>query len=385
MKAKKRTLKHPAEPHPKFSGNTGHIGELHRDDTTRVWEDGKHCYIAVRGHRYKQTWTMDYDLNAVHNLITLIKNGNSVTAEGRSNKGDIKKLVYQCYYPRKEITGNVKTVNGDASDLSSANLYIIGDIVPATTTRRIWHDNLRIYIKLSCAGDLFYTDYDYLLYALLCDTHLRNWYILTKGNTKRLYCHNPEGTTPIAFTEIVWLYHKGELDPSNLIKSILTGKTRLAEDGLQIDHLRDNQYNNCIHNLAAMTIRENSQKNNLVTRINFPWVFIPVQKDWKYRVMCGVASNDKTLIKWIICDNTKALCDLIRQFWGVACKSGEMLPAPTEENLTNCASRTLEDSGREYNGEQYNIIEGLLQLSEEDFEVWSSDVLDVFSEEDKSE
>lgn len=267
MNTRKRTLKHPNEPHPRFSGNTGHIGEMYRDDTTRIWEDGKHCYMTVQGRRYKQTWTMDYDLKAVHSLIELIKNGNSISVTGRSIKGDIKKLVYKCYFPHNEFAGNVMLRNGDPKDLSSSKLYVTGDIVPATTIRRIWHDNHRIYIKRVCSDDLFYTNYDYLLYTLLCDTRLKNWHVLKKGNTKRLYCHNKEGTTPIGFAEIVLLYHKGMLNPDDMISSIIAGKKKLSDKGLQIDHLQDNQDNNCIHNLAVMTPTENAKKSNLVSKI----------------------------------------------------------------------------------------------------------------------
>lgn len=370
MNTRKSMLKHPTAPHPKFSGSTGHIGELYRDGTTRVWEDGNHCYITVRGRRYKQTWTMDYDLKAIQNLIALIKNGNNITVTGDSDKGDIKKLIYQCYFPCKELAGNVMLGNGDPNDLSSSNLYVAGDIVPATTIRRIWHDNHRIYIKRVCSDDLFYTDYDYLLYTLLCDTRLKNWYVLKKGSTKRLYCHNPEGTTPIGFAEIVWLYHKGELNPSNLIQSIIAGKNRLSDKELQIDHLQDNQDNNCIHNLAAMTLSENSQKSNLVSKIKLPYICVPVQKEGKFRVVCGKMEGEQARVKSILCSNASDLVDCIRQFWKLASGKGDISNTSMIE--------LLQDDGRHSHGDIENLIEFLLRANEKDLEQWPCNLASAF-------
>lgn len=370
MNIRKRILKHPSEPHPRFSGSTGHIGELYRDDTTRIWEDGKHCYITVWGHRYKQTWTMDYDLKAISYLIALIKNGNKIKSSGGSNQGDIKKLVYKCYFPHKELAENVMLCNRDASDLSSSNLYVTGDIVPATTIRRIWHDNHRIYIKRVCSDNLFYTDYDYLLYTLLCDTRLKNWYVLKKGNAKRLYCHNPEGTTPIGFAEIVWLYHKGVLNPDDLIQSIIAGKKKLADKGLQIDHLQDNQDNNCIHNLAAMTPTENSKKSNLVSKIKLPYICVPVQKNGKFRVVCGKMEGEQARIISILCSNASDLVDCIQQFWKLA--SGKKV-------MSNISMIDwLQDDGRHSHGDTENLIEFLLRVDEKDLTKWPCSLASAF-------
>ena len=353
------------------------MGKLNKKAQNKVWNDEKHHYLTAHGKQGKKTWTMDYDERAAKNLANHIKENGLFTITGHGRKGEIKKVVLQGYYPYREIDAQVKTKNGNPFDLSSGNLYVTGDIVPANLQRRIWHDGRRIWIKRSCAYDLYFTEYDYLLYAILCDTRLQNWYVMQKGNTKRLYCHNLDGSTPLGFAEIVWLYHHGEIDPDKLIESIMAGKKKLSEAGLQIDHLRDNQCNNCLHNLAAMSASENAQKNNIVTKINLPYVFIPVQKNGLYRVACGAA--DMGVFKFVECCSAAESIDFLRAFWTQATTSRKMLPNPLNVGKTHCYSRMLEDDGREYHDEHYNIIEGLLQLNEEDFEQWPCDLAEIFA------
>lgn len=351
--------------------------KLNKKARNHIWKDGKHCFLTVSGKKgEKSTWSMDYDERTTAHLAEHIQKNGAFTVAGRGKKGEIKKVVFAGYYPYKEFPGSVKTKNGNPLDLSSGNLYVTGDLVPANMQRRIWHDGYRIFIKRSCADDLYYTEYDYLLYAILCDTRLQNWYVLPEGNTTRLYCHNLYGSTPLGFAEIVWLYHQGEIDPDNLIQSIVDGKKKLSEAGLQIDHLRDNQCNNCLHNLTTMTVSENSQKNNIVTKINLPYVFIPIQKDGLYRVVCG--ATDTSIFKFVLCRSTTEFIDFLRAFWHQARSSGKMLPTPLERGKTRCYSRLIVDDGRAYHGDEYNIIEALLQMEEESFEQWPCDLSSIF-------
>ena len=350
--------------------------KLDKKARNHIWKDKKHHYLTFCGKQGKQTWTMDYDERAAKHLTEHIRLYGIFGIKGHGKKGEIKKVVFQGYYPYRENDNQVKTKNGDTFDLSSGNLYVTGDIVPANLQRRIWHDGRRIWIKRSCADDLFFTEYDYLLYAILCDTRLQNWYVIQRGGTKRLYCHNLDGTTPLGFAEIIWLYHQGDLDPDHLIESIMAGKKKLSEDGLQIDHLRDNQNNNCFHNLAAMTTSENAQKNSMVTKINFPYLFIPIQKDGVYRIACGDAGMG--YFKFVVCKNTSDFIDFLRFFYEQAKTSGKMFPNPLEADKTCCYSRSLEDDGREYHEKNYNIIEALLKMKECSFEHWPCDLSTIF-------
>ena len=131
--------------------------KLNKKARNHIWKDGKHCFLTVSGKKgEKSTWSMDYDERTTAHLAEHIQKNGAFTVAGRGKKGEIKKVVFAGYYPYKDFPGSVKTKNGNPFDLSSGNLYVTGDLVPANMQRRIWHDGYRIFIKRSCADDLYY-------------------------------------------------------------------------------------------------------------------------------------------------------------------------------------------------------------------------------------
>ena len=115
--------------------------KLNKKARNHIWKDGKHCFLTVSGKKgEKSTWSMDYDERTTAHLAEHIQKNGAFTVAGRGKKGEIKKVVFAGYYPYKDFPGSVKTKNGNPLDLSSGNLYVTGDLVPANMQRRIWHD-----------------------------------------------------------------------------------------------------------------------------------------------------------------------------------------------------------------------------------------------------
>lgn len=77
---------------------------------------------------------------------------------------------------------------------------------------------------------------------------------------------------------------------------------------------------------------------------------------------------------WALCHGVDALLDCLRQFRDLAKNSGEMLSRPEDRTKTTCLSQMLMDDGREYHGDQFNIIEGLLRATDDEFIPWIGDV-----------
>lgn len=344
--------------------------EIFNNGKNTILIDKDHCYLRVHGKKKVNTWMLDRDMRAVEQIKKHISKYGNFIANGDGKNGKLKEVVYRSYRPYGYKDGKVYLCNGNQFDLTSANLYVTGDYVPANQQRLIWHDEHRIWIKLRARDEVFFTEYDERLFFILCNSQLCSWYVLEKRNTKRLYCRGKYNGAPIGFSEIVWLYHARKIDTNNLIPSIFNGKRWLSETGLQIDHLRDNQQNNCPHSLAAMTAAQNTAKRNHVGKINLPYVFVPVRTGGSFRIICGQVAGDDPQIKYISCRDVESFLDCLAHFRSIAENSGKMLKTPLDATKTNCISRMLMDDGKEDHEGHYNVIEGLLQLQENEFEQW---------------
>ena len=275
-----------------------------------------------------------------------------------------------CAMPKDERY--VYLCDGNPYNLTSSNLYVYGDEVACNQCRRIWHDEYRIWIKLLDRDQIFFTDYDPALYSILCNTKLASWYIFSENGSEYLFCRI-DGSA-IGLHTVVWLYHSDKLRMDDLIQSIKDGSDELSKSELQIDHLRNNTRNSCVHNLTAMERTKNNSKRDLIVQINYPYFFIPVRVGGNFRVLCGKINGEDVTIRRVICHGVDELLDFLRQFRDTAKSSGEMLPRPEDRTKTACLSQMLMDDGREYHGDQFNIIEGLLQANDDEFTPWTGDV-----------
>lgn len=386
--------------------------ELFIYGSNRITIDEEHCYFEINAQKHKKKFMLDRDLMVVEALKEHIErwgyfwiDGNG---EGAGHHGSLRLTIYKAYHPYGRNIEHIMSqkkrfvylCDGNPYNLTSANLYVYGDEVPYNQSRRIWHDEFRIWIKITNQDQIFFTNYDPVLYTILCNTKLASWYVLRKEGISppRLTGWKSKRTTqrkllkdaakPNTFTEsnrlffrvdgcsvgfhtVLWLYHTGKLRIDDLEQSIKDGCNQLSKRGLQIDHLRNNTQNNCFHNLTAMEGAKNSSKNNLVVQINLPYFFVPVRVGNNFRVLCGKINDGDAIIRRIICYSVDELLDFLRQFRDVAKSSGDMLPRPEDCAETTCLSQMLKDDGREYHGEQFNIIEGLLRANDDEFTPWT--------------
>lgn len=355
--------------------------ELFVYGSNRITIDKEHCYFEINAQKHSRKYMLDRDLRAIETLIEYIKrygyfwiNGNG---EGAGKHGSLRLAVYQSYRPygcsivhtMPKTERYVYLCDGNPYNLTSANLYVYGDEVPYNQSRRIWHDAFRIWIKLTNQDQIFFTDYDPTLYSILCNTKLASWYVLKPG---RLFCRVDD--CPVGLHTLVWLYHTGKLRIDDLVQSIKDGRNELSKSGLQVDHLRNNTANDCFHNLTAMEGVKNGSKRDLTVQINLPFFCIPVRLGNNYRVLCGKINSENVVIRRAICHGVDELLDFLRQFRDTAKSSGEMLPRPEDRTKTACLSQMLMDDGREYHGDQFNIIEGLLQANDDEFIPWTGDI-----------
>lgn len=396
--------------------------ELFVYGSNRITIDKEYCYFEINAQKHSRKYTLDRDLRAVEMLIEHIKrygsfwiNGNG---EGAGKHGSLRLVVYQSYrlygcgivHTMPKTERYVYLCDGDPYNLTSSNLYVYGDEVACNQSRRIWHDEYRIWIKVTNQDPIFFTEYDPALYSILCNTRLASWYVFRNGGAlpprltgwenkrgkrrkllkevgeadrstslERLYCRIDSCTAPIGLHTVVWLYHTGKLRMDDLVQSIKEGSSELSKSGIQIDHIRSNTQNNCIHNLAAMEGRKNNSKNNSVVQINLPYFFIPVRVGDTFRTLCGKVNGEDVIAQRVICHGVDELLDFLRKFRDFAKSSGAMLPRPEDRTKTSCLSQMLIDDGREWHGDQYNPIEGLLRVNDDELIPWRGDITAVFA------
>lgn len=330
-------------------------------------------------------WIVTNDARAVKALEDHIAQYGNFDADGHGDGGDIWTVMYRAYRPYGcPQFSRVWPIDGDWNNLTDLNLRTDADeatlpdgVVPITNQRRIWHDEHRIFLKLPLYNNLYFTTYSPDLFQLICNMkQLRSWYIQEQiRNSKvvhRLHCRAHGKIT--AFSEVIALYDAGMVDMGNIANSILDGKRWLRENKLQVDHIRDNVRNNCIHNVAIMPRSKNGGKNDIITRVSSPFAFIAVRVREDFRIMLGKFSTPDEYSRCIICKGSEQFLECLKAFYKIAKDSGEMRPRPKDHTKTVCISQMLIDDGLEYHDGQYNPIEWLLRAEEHEFTLWNNDV-----------
>lgn len=329
-------------------------------------------------------WVITNDDRAISALNDHISKYGNFDADGRGVGGDIATVMYQAYRPYGcPQFSRVWPIDGNWNNLTDLNLRSDADetalpdgVVPITKQRRIWHNEHRIFLKLPLYDDLYFTTYSPDLFQLICNMkQLQSWYIQEQiRNSKtvhRLHCRAHGKIT--AFGEVVALYDAGKVDMDNIASSILDGKRWLRKNKLQIDHIRDNVRNNCIHNVAIMPKGKNGGKNDIITRISSPFVFIAVRVGEDFRIMLGKFGTPDEYSRCIICKGAELFLECLKAFYKIAKDSGEMRPRPKDHTKTVCVSQMLLDDGLEYHNGQYSPIEWLLRAEEYEFTLWNGD------------
>lgn len=327
-------------------------------------------------------WIVTDDSRSIKALEEHVAKFGDFDADGNGAGGDIFSTMYRAYRPWccPEFTGTW-TKDGDSHNLTDWNLGSNADetnlpdgVVPITKQRRIWHNQHRIFIKLPDREKVFFTNYDPILFQLLCNRDvLSGWYIQeqerkTKAPQYRLYCRVAGKITSLA--ELVVLFFEKRIDTANAVASIIAGKQWMRENNLQVDHLRDNRSNNCIHNLCIVPATQNGSKSDLVTAINAPYFFVPVQIDGRVQVLCG-RGDSEAYNAAILCDDSSEFLACIKQFSTWAKGFGDMLQTPSTPDKTACVSEMLQDDGELYHNGQINPIEWLLRADESELTPWN--------------
>lgn len=361
-----------------------------REDKDRKYREKLAAQKRPKTIKILDRWTITNDDRAVRALNDHISQYGEFDADGNGDGGTIAAVMYRAYRPYCCPDFNrVWPIDGAWSNLTDVNLRSDADettlsdgVVPVTTQRRIWHNERRIFVKLALHDQLFFTVYTPELFQILCDKKaLNGWYRQEQiRNAKilyRLYCRVCGRIVSMA--EVVALYDKGKIALDNITGSVLAGKQWLRDNGLQVDHLRNNVTNNCPHSLAVMPQKIKSGKSDIITEIMLPYVFIPVRIGESFRILCGKVNGEDINAKYVRCHGVDELLDFLKKVRDFANDSGEMLPKPEDPTKTACLSEMLIDDGKEYHGNQFNIVEGLLQLNDDAFIPWAGDITQILS------
>jgi hypothetical protein len=262
----------------------------------------------------------------------------------------------------------IRFADKDNTNCCFDNLSVRGD--------DIYCDSHRIYIEHHQSSERFFTYSESVLFDLLKNPAF-TWYYHERArkeeaarkllsatihiDRERLF-----GNWKIPLSGLVWAYYNLSLRSDNIIEP-LSELRKLFNHGYVIDHLRDNSRNNCPHNLSLMTFRENAEKKAYVTKIQLPYVFVPVFVDGEYRVLCGKFHNDG---KWewsklFRCLSVEVFLKLLKEFSGYSKKAGDMRPALNGTAYTNCLSKMVTDDGE---GE----IQPLIDATVDCFEVYDA-------------
>lgn len=323
-------------------------------------------------------WIVTNDARTLQALKDHVSRYGNFDADGHGAGGDIASVMYRAYRPWFcPDFSRVWPLDGDWHNLTDVNLQsdvdktmLLDGVVPITKQRRIWHNDLRIALKLPDYDQLFFTVYTPEMLRILCnETQLKSWYIYKK----HLYCRI-HGKI-IAFADVIALFDAGKISMKDIAGSILEGKRWMQENKLETDHLRNNPGNNCPHSVAIMPKEKNGGKSDMLTKISKPFAFVAVRIGEDFRVLLGKFGTPDEYYRYIVCRGVDQFLDCLEKFYEIAKASGEMLPVPEDPGMTRCISQMLQDDGEEYHGEQYNAIEGLLRAKESIFTLWNGDVL----------
>lgn len=211
-------------------------------------------------------------------------------------KAELLKLAEEFYG-----TQGLKTISVDPCwQLGDIPVYDLRqrNLISQTITSPVFRNAILVIREpdmfVDCKGHLFWTEYDPTLYAAL--QKVTGW----KLNRGRAADHEKEEyalvatvrdgkvRVDIAFAEIVWLFHHGRLDVSNLQMSAIQNRIELSKDGLVIDHLTQHRANNFSWSLAAIPSTLNSSLSDR-DRIAKPFYFLTVfdKSIGKFRVKFG--------------------------------------------------------------------------------------------------
>lgn len=341
---------------------------IYETKANAIYSDGVYYYLLH--FKTGKVWRFDKDKSVLTGLTDYLNKNGSIDSRGRNQKCDaqISQILWKLYYPYADKRdGRVLFADGNSQNLSSANLYIRGDYITRNQNRQIYHNQNRIFIKCSSNNACFFTDYEPELFDLLCCTDFCSWYIKDSQSKVGYRLLASYGKLHVSLTEIVYGYFFFGLRADNISKVIPKMKKQLAPKGVEIDHLRNNPQNNTIHNLVLMPQKLNAKKRDLVARINAPFWFIPVQKDGKIRVSLGDATTPDSE-RFLLFDNAKDFVGYLERYQKECFLSKRMLNRAIESGKTNCISKMLDDDGQLMQGKDYNMIEVLLNMSEDQFE-----------------
>lgn len=119
-----------------------------------------------------------------------------------------------------------------------------------------------IYIHRPNNGDTYFTNYDKDFYNLLNSEVIRYGYDNAGGKTPYLGFCVSVGCQNIRayFHHIVYCFYNRGLNEDNAVAVLQAFRKEVEDGNLCIDHLDDNQKNNCIFNLSLVTTSENAEK-----------------------------------------------------------------------------------------------------------------------------
>jgi len=146
----------------------------------------------------------------------------------------------------------------------------------------IYHDEKRIYLKHNKCEQPFFTNYEPELYVLLTSSFLKFVYIQKKDEPNavgKLLATALIGDKNLLvnLSHIIWAYFSLKMRRDNFAK-VLSELREFFDKGFEIDHLNDDQKNNCIHNINMMYGGNNLSKHNKMSEIQLPYVFVTTSR-----------------------------------------------------------------------------------------------------------
>lgn len=296
-------------------------------------------------------------------------NGKGIRIYTNKKQPSLAKIAYCIYNDipiSKAPNDPIRFLDKDISNCMSENLYSSSESVMQTKYRKISNDDMRIYFSFWKCKERYFTDYEQELLELLSSSCFSWIYteVKRKDGTCRqvlnaaIYAKGDESLygTHFHISGIVWAYYNLGMRADNIIEPLKCLQA-LYDKGFVIDHIRDNQRNQCRHNLSMMTNAQNTSKHNLVSSIQLPYALIPFYTDDEYRIFCGRYNTTNSVWEWnrfYKCTDVDTFIVMLKDFELHAKTVGDMLEPITDGVYTNCVSRMLVDDGK---GDLQKIID----------------------------
>ncbi len=286
----------------------------------------------------------------------------------------LSQLLYGVYHhkPMSWVkAGRVNFLDGNTSNLTKANLSHTHADEEDNINRRIWREGEYIFLHHKKSGQCYFCSYTPVLFDLLCSHRILWGYQPDMGRLQATVIWKKRKMKGFAFgfhTLCYASYHYGA-GKNNFIGRVKQMQKDFSAAHLSVDHLDDNQANNCIWNLSPMRKEQNAGKKDILGCIRYPFFFYAVYFDGEYRVVCGRICGDVLYpgydAAFVICADPPALIELAKRFYKTEWEDGVSPEKKLKSNPDNvCLQNYFGDFGAT------GIRKLLLEKNQNEFETY---------------